>query len=66
MTIYDNVRGESRAMAGVRQVLLVLLVLVLVVGALFVVSSVVPWFNPGIEYTNQGASGGENPESPVP
>lgn len=66
MTIYDNSGGGRRGPAGLRQILLILLVLVLAVGALFVVSGAVPWFNPDVQYNNQEAPGGANPSGPVP
>lgn len=67
MTIYDNRGGGGRrGPAGLRQVLLILLVLVLAAGALFVVSGVVPRFNPDVQYNNQGAPGGSDPGAPVP
>lgn len=66
MTIYDNSGGGRRGPAGLRQILLVLLVLALAVGTLFVVSGAVPWFNPDVQYNNQDAPGSGSPGEPVP
>lgn len=66
MTIYDNKGGGRRSSAGLRQILLILLVLALAVGTLFMISGAVPRFNPDVQYNNQEAPGGGNPSGPVP